>query len=97
MAILLSPDLDARVQQKMHNAGYHSPDEVIREALDALDAREQAPPSSSIEEEKPSSLPIWEEFERAGLSLPEKVLAALPADGASEHDHYIYGIPKHHR
>ena len=40
------------------------------------------------------SLPLWEEFEQAGLSLPEKVLAMLPSDGASQHDHSIYGIPK---
>lgn len=92
MAILLSPDLDARVQEKMHRVGYPSPDEVIREALDALDAKEQVHPASPVED---SSLPIWEQFEQAGLTLPEKVLAALPPDGASEHDHYIYGTPKH--
>lgn len=23
-----------------------------------------------------------------------EILAAMPADGASEHDHYIYGLPK---
>jgi Arc/MetJ-type ribon-helix-helix transcriptional regulator len=95
MAILLSPDLDARVQEKMHHAGYPSPDEVIREALDALDAKEQVRPASPVAEEQPSSLPIWEQFEQAGLTLPESVLAALPSDGASEHDHYIYGTPKH--
>ena len=26
--------------------------------------------------------------------MPPEVLAALPTDGASEHDHYIYGLPK---
>ena len=26
--------------------------------------------------------------------MPPEVLAALPKDGASEHDHYIYGLPK---
>lgn len=96
MAILLPPDLDARVHQKMHSVGYRSPDEVIREALDALDAQqEQFPSPSSAGEEKPSPLPIWEQFEQAGLALPEKILAALPPDGASEHDHYLYGTPKH--
>jgi hypothetical protein len=28
--------------------------------------------------------------------LPAEVLANLPSDGASEHDHYIYGLPKRH-
>jgi hypothetical protein len=26
--------------------------------------------------------------------LPQEVFAALPTDGASEHDHYLYGTPK---
>jgi hypothetical protein len=26
--------------------------------------------------------------------IPDEVRAKLPADGASEHDHYIYGVPK---
>jgi plasmid stability protein len=26
--------------------------------------------------------------------IPAEVWAELPADGASEHDHYIYGLPK---
>jgi hypothetical protein len=26
--------------------------------------------------------------------VPPEVLAQLPTDGASEHDHYIYGLPK---
>jgi len=26
--------------------------------------------------------------------VPPDVLAQLPTDGASEHDHYIYGLPK---
>ena len=28
------------------------------------------------------------------LDVPAEVLAQLPTDGASEHDHYIYGLPK---
>ena len=79
----------------MHRAGYQSSEEVIREALDALDAQEQRPSSSSTEQDQPPALPIWEQFEQAGLALPEQVRAALPADGTSEHDHYIYGTPKH--
>jgi len=26
--------------------------------------------------------------------VPPEILAAMPNDGASEHDHYIYGLPK---
>ena len=27
-------------------------------------------------------------------TLPEDIRAKLPTDGASQHDHYIYGVPK---
>lgn len=27
-------------------------------------------------------------------ALPQETLDRLPADGASQHDHYIYGTPK---
>jgi hypothetical protein len=26
--------------------------------------------------------------------VPSEVMATMPKDGASEHDHYIYGLPK---
>lgn len=28
------------------------------------------------------------------LDMPPEVRAVLPKDGASEHDHYVYGLPK---
>ncbi len=27
-------------------------------------------------------------------NVPPEIMAAMPADGASQHDHYIYGWPK---
>jgi hypothetical protein len=26
--------------------------------------------------------------------VPAEIMAAMPKDGASQHDHYIYGLPK---
>jgi hypothetical protein len=96
MALLLSPDLEARVHEKMHSAGYQSPEEVIRRALDALDSQEQPELPAPVAKDIPPSLPPWKRFEQAGRSLPERELAALPPDGASEHDHYLYGTPMPH-
>lgn len=94
MPISLPPDLDARIQQKVSGAGYHSPDEVIRDALDALDAREQQKAPPSTKEKKNPAIPVWQRFQNAARSIPEEELATLPPDGASEHDHYLYGVPK---
>ena len=38
--------------------------------------------------------PIWEEIVENMKDVPEEVMAAMPNDGASQHDHYIYGWPK---
>lgn len=29
--------------------------------------------------------------------VPAEMMATMPSDGASEHDHYIYGLPKRNR
>ena len=35
--------------------------------------------------------PFWKAFTRRMHSLPDEVFERLPTDGASEHDHYLYG------
>ena len=37
---------------------------------------------------------LGERIAARARSLPPHVLDRLPADGASQHDHYIYGTPK---
>ncbi len=38
--------------------------------------------------------PIWDTFIEASLEIPDEELDLLPTDGATQHDHYIYGTPK---
>jgi hypothetical protein len=38
--------------------------------------------------------PIWEQFIEAFQDVPDEELERLPVDGAAQHDHYIYGLPK---
>ncbi len=52
--------------------------ELIKQALAPREARR--PLAARIRE-------IW-------ADMPDEVRAKLPADGASQHDHYIYGVPK---
>jgi Arc/MetJ-type ribon-helix-helix transcriptional regulator len=94
MPISLPPDLDARVQQKLAEGSYHTPDEVLRKALDALDAQEQPKVLSPRKGRNKPAVPVWQRFQTAARSLPEEELALLPPDGASEHDHYLYNLPK---
>jgi hypothetical protein len=48
------------------------------------------PPTSLLRPQRHISDVIAE----AMRDVPPEVLATLPSDGASEHDHYIYGLPK---
>jgi hypothetical protein len=38
--------------------------------------------------------PIWEQFIEAFKDVPGEELECLPVDGAAQHDHYLYGLPK---
>ena len=38
---------------------------------------------------------VFEIFQEAREGIPEETWQALPQDLAAQHDHYIYGTPKH--
>ncbi len=37
---------------------------------------------------------IWEKIDEIMRDVPEEALRRLPADGAEQHDHYLYGSPR---
>ena len=39
-------------------------------------------------------MPFWERAVELMKDVPDEELDKLPTDGATEHDHYIYGTPK---
>ncbi len=43
---------------------------------------------------KPAGAPIWQSIAAAAQGLSSDLAAALPTDGAAQHDHYIQGTPK---
>ncbi|GMT49486.1 MAG: hypothetical protein IEMM0008_1025 [bacterium] len=47
-----------------------------------------------VQSENRTSRPIWDKISDIMKDLPESELDKLPPDGAEQHDHYIYGIPK---
>jgi predicted DNA-binding antitoxin AbrB/MazE fold protein len=42
-----------------------------------------------------TDMPIWEYAAQLMREIPEDEVKTLPNDGASQHDHYLYGAPKH--
>jgi len=47
-----------------------------------------------LEAAKPRRRHISEVIRENMRRVPPEILAAMPKDGASQHDHYIYGLPK---
>jgi hypothetical protein len=41
-----------------------------------------------------SDRPIWEEVLELAAQIPEEVWEQVPIDGAVQHDHYLYSVPK---
>ena len=62
------------------------------DGADLGNGHEVKPPLPPLQEARK---PIWEALIEASLEIPEEELDLLPPDGATQHDHYIYGIPKH--
>ncbi len=50
--------------------------------------------SHVVQERNPRKQHIWEIAEEFFRDIPEEEIARLPVDGAAQHDHYIYGLPK---
>jgi hypothetical protein len=85
----LQPKEEAKLTAMAQAKGL-STDALVREALDKIlaDAPEQlAGPSREAR-------PIWEVMLDSIKDISPEEFARLPKDGASEHDHYLYGHPK---
>jgi plasmid stability protein len=79
--------------------------DLPNEEIEALAAKAQAHGVSAaeyarqvlkhdLEAAKPRRRHISEVIRDNMRKVPAEILAGIPKDGASEHDHYIYGLPK---
>ncbi len=75
--------------------------ELPEEDVTALSARAQAQGVSAeqyarqvLKRDIQQALPIAARIREIWSDMPEDARAKLPADGASQIDHYVYGLPK---
>ena len=87
----LQPQEEARLVALAQAKGV-STDTLVREALGKILADAPDQPN----EPKGESRPIWDVILDNMKDVPPGEFARLPKDGASEHDHYLYGHPKRH-
>ncbi len=74
-----------------------SPDLLVEEVLNFLlftKSRQQQLATQTIPKTQSKFKPIWEVADEIIASLPEEAINELPTDGATQHDHYLYGTPK---
>ena len=106
MAIILNPEQERIVEAQIVSGRFHSVDEVLDQVFSVLqdssakgsvheNQREtiSAAPES-VANDGGSEQPFWERITERMKRLPPEVFDSLPRDGASEHDHYLYGSPK---
>jgi hypothetical protein len=86
-SIELSDEQTAVLQCKAQALGV-SPEECARHILEENLERKPGPGASAV------LRPISQVIAEIMADTPPEELRKLPADGASEHDHYIYGWPK---
>jgi hypothetical protein len=83
LTIDISPDEEAVLSAKAKAEGLTVEQWVRQQAL-----------GTQATENKIDDRPISEVIAEIMADVPPEILAQLPNDGASQHDHYIYGWPK---
>jgi hypothetical protein len=86
MSLQIRPETEARIAALAAASGV-SVDDFLAALVDKQSA-------ASNERQEPAKKPISARIREIWADMPPEVRAKLPADGASQHDHYIYGVPK---
>ena len=100
MTIQLPENLEGPILAAVQSGRHASLDDPMAEAASLLVRRlkheqtQAEQPSPPEAEPAPEHKPIWEEFAEIAAGIPDDEWAKLPADGAQQHDHYIYATPK---
>jgi hypothetical protein len=82
------PELEALLMERMKAGALENVEDVIMQALETAPVPEPQP--TTARPRRHISEIIRENMSR----VPAEIMATMPTDGASQHDHYIYGWPK---
>ena len=85
----LKPEIEQGLRAQAQAQGV-SLDEFLQNVMTQATRKASAAPAAP-------RLPIWDAIADSMKDVPPEDLAALPADGASQIDHYVYGLPKRDR
>jgi hypothetical protein len=89
------PELEHLIQQRMKSGAFRSVEDFLMQTLiTAVPAHDIPPQQPASLSQNPDDRPIWEVITDLMKNVPDEVFDKLPKDGASQVDHYIYGLPK---
>jgi hypothetical protein len=84
----------------LHSIKALTPEQMrqLREELDSELAHVVPPPEPPAAKDAaspPARKPVWERIQERTAAIPDEEWDKLPTDLAEQHDHYLYGTPKH--
>jgi Arc/MetJ-type ribon-helix-helix transcriptional regulator len=99
MSIEIAPETERVVREELRSGHFRSVDDLILSSVQAWREREINRPVRDLAQQTAASSgtderPIWEAITEIMKDVPDEVFDRLPIDGASQVDHYIYGLPK---
>jgi hypothetical protein len=83
----LAASLENTIQEKVKALPPEKQERVLSMVEEMLSEKESAQASVGAR-------PLWEVAEEISSQVPIEEWEKLPADGAEQHDHYLYGSPK---
>ena len=87
LTIELSDEQATALQAKAEAEGLSSVEAWIQKLAERGQAPEEPPPARPLQD-------IANFIVESMKDIPPEIMATIPTDGASQHDHYIYGWPK---
>ena len=86
VTLSLNPEVEERLNARAHERGVS-----LHAYLQEVVAREAGEPIQSV---TPARRHISDVIRERMSKVPPEIMATMPKDGASQHDHYIYGFPE---
>lgn len=86
VTLILNPEIEKGLMERARERGV-SLDAYLQEVIE----RDAGEAVQSVTTARPH---ISDVIGERMSKIPPEIMAAMPKDGASQHDHYIYGFPK---
>jgi len=83
----MAANLEKTIQEKVKSLPLEKQQRVLSVVEEMLLEKEVAQARLPVR-------PLWEIAEEISAQVPLEEWEKLPADGAEQHDHYLYGSPK---